>query len=254
MSYNIHHGTGTDGTLALERTANVIRESGAEIVGLQEVDGHWSERSNFRHQAKLLGETLNMNYFFAPIYSLEPPERGRPRRKYGVAVLSDHPILESVNHEITRLSTQSETGPRLAPGFPEVKINVRGVRVSFFVTHLDYRADPAVRTMQVDDMLDIMDSRCGVPILVGDLNASPDAPELAPLWDEFGDSWDARGGGPGYTYPADDPTKRIDYVLSSPVVDTDSVSVVDTLASDHRPVVAELSLPGSAVGRGRSHE
>jgi endonuclease/exonuclease/phosphatase family metal-dependent hydrolase len=44
MSFNIHHGQGTDGVLDLERIARVIRASGADIVGLQEVDRHFGGR------------------------------------------------------------------------------------------------------------------------------------------------------------------------------------------------------------------
>lgn len=253
MSYNIYHGTGSDGRLDLERTARVIRESGAEVVGLQEVDVHWGDRSNFRNQAKLLAEMLDVNYFFAPIYSLEPSESGRPRREYGLAVLSEYPIRYSENHEMARLSPLLGPEPQSAPGFPEVRVNVRGVTVTCYATHLDYRADPSVRRMQIDDILEVIDADRGPTLLVGDLNAPPDAPELGPLRDEFDDAWAAQGEGPGYTFPAEAPSKRIDYVLTSPTVETDSVDVVDTVASDHRPVVAELSLPGSAVGE-RSRE
>ncbi|GAA0238198.1 endonuclease/exonuclease/phosphatase family protein [Halobacterium noricense] len=253
MSYNIHHGAGSDGQLNLTHTARVIRESGAEIVGVQEVDGHWGARSNFEHQAKRLAKMLDMNYFFAPIYSLEPLEQNRPRREYGLAVLSEHPILRAENHEITRLSTQIGTEPQLAPGFPEVRVNIRGVILSVYATHLDYRADPAVRRMQVDDMLKIVRNR-EPTVLMGDLNATPDAPELAPLLDMFDDTWDGQGDGTGYTFPAENPTKRIDYVLTSSTIGTNSVKVVKTHASDHRPVVAELSISGSTVGIGRSEE
>lgn len=250
MSYNIYHGTGTDGQLDLERTADVIRESGADIIGLQEVDVHWGNRSNFQNQVKLLAEKLNMNHFWAPIYNLEPAASGKPRREYGLAVLTEYPILRSENHEIARLSPILGPEPQMAPGFPEVVVNVRGVTVTFYATHLDYRGDPSVRTMQVEDMLEIIDADSGPTVLVGDLNAPPDAQELAPLWDEFDDAWDAEGTGPGYTYPAEDPVKRIDYVLTSPTVETDSVEVVEALAADHRPVVADLSLSGSEVGGG----
>lgn len=252
MSYNIYHGTGTDGQLDLERTARVIRESGADIIGLQEVDVHWGDRSNFQNQVALLAEMLDMNYFWAPIYDLDPPESGRPRREYGLAVLTEYPIVRSENHEIARLSPLLGPDPQMAPGFPEVVVNVRGVKVTFYATHLDYRGDPSVREMQVEDMLDIIDADSGPTLLVGDLNAPPEAEELAPLWDEFDDAWDEQGTGSGYTFPADDPVKRIDYVLTSSSVETDSVEVVDTQAADHRPVVADLSLAGSAVGGGQT--
>lgn len=254
MSYNIHHGTGTDGQLDLEQTARVIQDSKADIIGLQEVDVHWGERSNFQNQITVLAEMLGMNYFFAPIYSLDPPKNGGPRRKYGLAVLSEYPILRSENHEITRLSPLLGPDPQQAPGFPKVVVNVRGVKVSFYATHLDYRGDPAVRQMQVGDMLDIVDADHRPTLLVGDLNAPPEAPELSALWDEFVDAWDQEGVGTGYTYPAEEPIKRIDYVLTSSTVETESVGVIETLASDHRPVVADLSLPGSAVGNGEDRE
>ena len=38
MTYNIHHAEGLDGKVDLERIANVIRQSNADIVALQEVD------------------------------------------------------------------------------------------------------------------------------------------------------------------------------------------------------------------------
>ena len=38
LTYNIHHGEGVDGRLDLERIADVIRSSGADVVFLQEVD------------------------------------------------------------------------------------------------------------------------------------------------------------------------------------------------------------------------
>lgn len=248
MSYNVYHGTGSDGRLDLERTARVIGASGAELVGLQEVDVHWGARSDFEDQARRLAERLDMEYYFAPIYSLDPPESGRPRREYGLAILSEYPIQHAENHDIARLSPLLGPEPQQAPGFPEVRVNVRGVTVTFYATHLDYRGDPAVRERQVADMLEIVDGAPEPTLLVGDLNAPPGAPELDPLWEVFDDTWDRRGEGPGHTFPATDPTKRIDYVLTSSGVETDSVAVVDALASDHRPVVAELSLPGSAVG------
>jgi hypothetical protein len=49
-SYNIHHGVGEDDQLDLDRIAEQIRTSGADIIGLQEVDRHWSSRSDFVDQ------------------------------------------------------------------------------------------------------------------------------------------------------------------------------------------------------------
>jgi endonuclease/exonuclease/phosphatase family metal-dependent hydrolase len=249
MTYNMHTGIGEDGRLDLDRTAEAIRASGADVVGLQEVDVHWSSRSNFEDQAEALADKLGMNVFFAPIYSFEPLHPGEARREYGVAILSRYPILSAENHDITRLSTQTANPtPEPAPGFPEVVLNVRGVMVHVYNTHLDYRSDPTVRRMQVDDMLAIMGEDSEPKVLTGDMNAPPDAPELSRLFATLTDAWSARGSGAGLTYPAATPVKRIDDVLVSRDVGVESATVPDTLASDHRPTVAELSLPGEAVG------
>ena len=238
LSYNIHTGIGTDGVLDLSRTAAAIRDTGADVVALQEVDVHWDARSDFRDQARDLAAMLRMRVFFAPIYDLDPLTPGAPRRQYGVAVLSRFPVLHTENHEITRLSTQDPNPvPRPTPGFAEAVVLVRGAPVHVYSTHLDYRPDPAVREMQVADTLRIMSDDRGPQVLLGDFNAPHEAPELAPLWTVLTDATPDGG-----TYPAAAPTKRIDFVTVSDGVHVRSATVPATLASDHRPVYAELSV------------
>jgi endonuclease/exonuclease/phosphatase family metal-dependent hydrolase len=71
------------------------------------------------------------------------------------------------------------------------------------------------------------------------------APELAPLESRFDDAWELGGdGGPGFTYPAEDPHARIDYVLVSPGVGVSRASVFGGSAgSDHLPFAASVSIP-----------
>ncbi|MEH7353288.1 endonuclease/exonuclease/phosphatase family protein [Neobacillus drentensis] len=242
MTYNIQAGAGSDGKYDIKRTAETIRQSGADIIALQEVDVHWGARSLFENDIEILANELDMYYFFTPIYSLDPLTPGDPRREFGVAILSKYPILEANNREITRLSTQEANPvPKPAPGFLEALINVKGAKVWFYVTHLDYRADPTVRKMQVADMLNITGQH-EYSILAGDMNAGPNAPELQPLFEKYNDAWALTNVGPGLTYPANNPSKRIDYILLSPQMEARTSEVIETLASDHRPVIAEITL------------
>jgi len=235
LSYNIHTGIGSDGVLDLDRTAGAIRATRADVVALQEVDVHWAARSEFRDQARELACRLRMRVFFAPIYDLDPLTPGAPRRQYGVAILSRLPMPHTENHEITRLSTVEQNPvPKPAPGFAEAVVVAKGVAIHVYATHLDYRPDPAVRAAQVADMLRIMSP--GPTLLLGDFNAAPDAPELAPLWDRL------TAAPTGLTYPADVPEKRIDYVTFSSGVRARAATVPETLASDHRPVLATLEI------------
>ncbi|HMG00251.1 MAG TPA: endonuclease/exonuclease/phosphatase family protein [Gemmatimonadaceae bacterium] len=237
MTYNIRSGNGD-----LAGTVKAIRASVPDLVGLQEVDVHWAERSGFLDQATALGDQLGMQVRFARIYQFAGVPPHDAPREFGVALLSKFPILDWSNHVITRLSTQ-ETNPVPAPlpGFLEARIDVRGTAVRVFNTHLDYRSDPQVRRQQVSDMLRYIDDASGPTLLFGDLNAPPDAPEIQPLLAKLTDAWPASAG-PGLTDPADEPRKRIDYVLVSKDFRVRSASVPVTLASDHRPVLVDLVL------------
>jgi len=191
---------------------------------------HWSERSGFLDEAAELGRSLGMAVFFAPIYDLP----GDPRRQYGVAVLSRYPILRTRNHPITRLSTQDPTAvPAPAPGFAEAVVDAPGGPVGVFVTHLDFRPEPAVRATQVREMLAIM--KGPRQVLLGDFNAEPGAPELEPLWEHLVDA-----GGPA-TFPTGSPTKRLDFVVVNRGLRVVDVRVPGTGASDHLPVVARVT-------------
>lgn len=237
MTYNIQAGGGN-----LDSIAEVIRSSGATLVALQEVDVHWDKRSGFADQATELATTLGMQMRFAPIYRLPGAEVNAPAREYGVALLSRYPIVSFTNHAITRLSTQgTNTSPTPMPGFLEATIDVRGWRVRVFNTHLDYRGDPTVRRQQVSESLKIIGDLATPILMFGDLNAMPVAPELQPLFARLRDGWPDTAG-TGFTYPAVQPVRRIDYVLASSHFRVVDARVPDSRASDHRPVIMDLVL------------
>ena len=237
MSYNIQSGHGN-----LEATAAAIRAERPDVVALQEVDVHWAERSAFADQAARLAERLGMNVRFAPIYRIPAAKTGRPVREFGVALLTKFPIPSWRNDTLTRLSTQDANPvPAPAPGLLDATLDVRGTRVRVLNTHLDYRSDPRVRRQQVSEMVQYLGTSDVPTIVFGDLNAPPNAPELAPLLTRLRDAW-SPAFGDGYTYPADAASKRIDYVLVSAQFTVLGATVPETQASDHRPVIVDLSL------------
>jgi endonuclease/exonuclease/phosphatase family metal-dependent hydrolase len=235
MTYNIQYGHE-----GLDSVAAVIRAQTPEIVGLQEVDVHWQQRSNFVDQAATLAKNTGMQYRFARIYQFPNDDPSRPPREFGVAVLSKYPIVSFTNHEITRLSTQDSTPvPAPLPGLLEAGVNVNGTIVRVFNVHLDYRSDPRVRTQQVAEILGYIGDS-GVPtLLTGDLNARPEAPELQPLLKKLHDTW-PYSQGPGLSDPAKEPRAKIDYVLTSDAFHVVKAWVPVVFASDHRPVVVDM--------------
>jgi endonuclease/exonuclease/phosphatase family metal-dependent hydrolase len=123
--------------------------------------------------------------------------------------------------------------------------------VPVVVTHLAAsRRNQSQRAQQVEELLPWARQR-GPGILIGDLNARADAPELAPLLSRYRDAWrDAAASGlatgvtDGSTRPGGQ--SRIDFILYDPAsgLELESVEIRDTSAeglgevSDHRPVIA----------------
>lgn len=240
MTYNIQYGGGGRNLAAI---AGVIRAAQADVVALQEVDVAWSERSDFADQASQLAGTLGMAVRFAPIYDVTDTTAPPRQRRFGVALLSRHPIAQFTNRPLTRHSTLSPAAPPSPhPGLLDATIAVNGTPVRLLNTHLDYRADPTVRSQQVAEILDLVGTTPGPIILFGDFNATPDAYELAPLLARFRDVWSA-GTGPGFTFSSTAPTKRIDYVLVSDDIRVLEATVPVATTSDHLPVVVRVIVP-----------
>jgi endonuclease/exonuclease/phosphatase family metal-dependent hydrolase len=87
-----------------------------------------------------------------------------------------------------------------------------------------------------------------VPVVIGgDLNERPDGKAVALLAERFRDAWPLGDEVAGETFPASEPMSRIDYVLVSEGVRVERAMVPPTpdvrTASDHRPVVVEVTLP-----------
>ncbi|HUW63275.1 MAG TPA: endonuclease/exonuclease/phosphatase family protein [Spirochaetia bacterium] len=93
MSFNIGHGKTREGTVSLERAARVVEESGAGLVGLQDVD-RYCPRSYFDDQARVLAKWLSMYYAFVPAGRL-PGRLGS-----GLALLSRYPVIHHTSHRL----------------------------------------------------------------------------------------------------------------------------------------------------------
>jgi endonuclease/exonuclease/phosphatase family metal-dependent hydrolase len=236
MSYNIHVGVGMDKKLDLARIAEVIKRQRIDIVGLQEVD-RGVERTGRVDEIKELARLTGMDYAFAHNLDYQGGQ-------YGVAVLSRFPIL-AIDHR--RYANRRERERR---GFIRVEIEVGGRRLNFVTTHLDYQFEDG-RVFETEQLLKALADVRGPLLVVGDFNEEPPGGSYGMMLKAgFADVWrsctacaqDPKGG---LTYPADKPTKRIDYVFYRGLGEdghaTDEhASVPDTLASDHRPLVVSL--------------
>ncbi|MFJ8977893.1 endonuclease/exonuclease/phosphatase family protein [Streptomyces sp. NPDC102282] len=236
MSFNIHHAQGTDGVLDVERIARVVRGSGADVVGLQEVDHHYSARSEWADQSAELAEALGYHVVFGANIDNAPPAGGEHRVQYGTAILSRYPITASDNTWLFRSPGQEQRG------LLHATIDVHGKKVEFYDTHLS-ASSQTDRLRQTAQVVDLIGAR-KPGILVGDFNALPSAPESQPLQKAYTDAW-ARSPHPrgdGATHPSEAPTARIDVVYTTGGVIPLVTRVVgsDPAASDHLPLLSKV--------------
>jgi len=234
-SYNIHIGVGMDGRFHPERVAEVVREIGADVIALQEVQLGEGTYDMLAHLTRDTG----FSALAGP--TLVHPTHGH----YGNAVLSRLPIAR---HRKLDLSVAGYE-PR---GALDATIDCGGgVSVRILATHLGLR--PTERREQVKRLLREVaaGSHRGPTVLLGDLNewflwGRP----LRWLHAHFG-----RPRAPA-TFPAMRPMLALDRAWVMPrqcLVDIrPHRSALARRASDHLPLVATLDLAACRIGASRT--
>jgi endonuclease/exonuclease/phosphatase family metal-dependent hydrolase len=228
LSYNIRHGQGMDGKLDLKRTAEVIEKERPDLVALQEVDKECTRSGNV-DQAAELGRLLEMESAFGTFMPFQGGE-------YGLAILSRFPIQKVVRHLLPEGAE-----PRCAL---EVIVQPPGMStpLSFICIHNDW-TDHALRTPQINALLEDIAQRKHPVVLAGDFNGERQDPSLRPFIEP---TWVVSDKNGGKTFPANDPQKEIDYFIGRDLKGKLSATTVvdEKLASDHRPIRAVI-LPGA---------
>ena len=228
VTYNIKHGHGMDGKVDLSRSAKVLKDANADLIGLQEIDLN-ANRSGQVNQAEVLGKGLGMHAAFGKFMEYDG---GR----YGMAILSRYPFC---NVQQLRLPTGNE--PRVALVAEVILPNDE--RLAFINVHFDWVRDDKFRLSQAKVVQDYI-AQLDIPhILVGDFNDVPGSATLQ-LFDLSMLEAD-KPEGKSFTIPSDKPNKELDYVFVGPDSrwHVESCQVIDEpVASDHCPFSSRLLL------------
>lgn len=230
LSYNIHHGENMQGKLDIQGIATVILATNPDLVALQEVDSATS-RVNKADQLKELAAITGMYIYFGK--AMEYDGGG-----FGNGILSRYPIEKTQSIALPAKGEGSE--PRNAA---MVTVKLPGDSLLRFVsTHLDHLDDPADRLAQVNIIVQHALAQSALPLIVaGDMNALPASKEIGIFKQHFTDATEKLGP----TWPADKPAQKLDYVFlyNKNHWHIMNVQVLEeTVASDHRPVIAEVLL------------
>lgn len=222
MTYNIRGTKGMDNRRSARRIADVIRESGAQIICLQEVHQRLPY-SRMVDQPKVLSRALGMEIAFGSNLRIGIGN-------YGNAILTSFEIVRQQNHSLTSKGEQR--------GALEVGLATPDGPLTVFCTHFGLNREE--RAKQGQELAAWVNAAPKPVVVCGDFNEESDAPGITEVINSAG-LLDAYQGGPP-TFEAGHATSRIDFVLCDPSVGVDAISLIDTLASDHLPIVADLSL------------
>jgi endonuclease/exonuclease/phosphatase family metal-dependent hydrolase len=219
----------------LAEIAAILKQTGADIVALQEADGPSRWSGNFDHVAMIAQQA---EY---PSYSRAGHAQGW-LFDYGTALLARSDFTEMLSH------TFLPSPPTLTKGFLLGQIAWQSkeggespVLVDIISVHLDFSRS-SVRQQQIAEMTEILANRKNPMIILGDFNSDwfndeSVVNDLArrcrlhtyrPLANDLG------------TYRKSE--RRLDWILLSSDLEFKNYTVLPYVVSDHYAVVAEISL------------
>jgi len=226
-TWNVHYGIGRDNRFDIDRVLEVLAETDADVIGLQEVGWHRPNHERLDHFAYLEKKT---DYQVIPCLVRDPL-----RTRFGNALLSRLPVAETRWIDLKVLGHV----PRAAVA-ADLTVGAGGLRV--LVAHLGLV--PWERNQQAQRLLAAAEAALptGWPCaMMGDFNIwrrttqtdrilrqrFPEAVTLA-------------------SFPASRPMAPLDRIYLSEGIELAAARVIDqgvaSLASDHLPVVARVRL------------
>ncbi len=225
MTFNIQHCRNyLKDMIDHELMANVIRDMDADICGLNEVRGRGNS-AEYTAQAETLGSLLNMH----SVFGLATYVRGT--EPYGNAVVSKFPVIKS---EVIPIPT-----PDLPKAEPRSILRCQfDFGLVVYQTHIGLSDEE--KKLAADTIMSVLSKETNPYVLMGDFNITPKHSFIKALEDTDGiSSVDTFLNG-ATTFPSDAPLTKIDYIFAGNGVKICSAVVPEIIASDHRPIVADI--------------
>lgn len=239
MTYNVHGCIGTDRRLLPLRIAAVIEEQEPDIVALQELDV-CRPRTGRVDQARLIADHLEMDVHFHPAWQVE-------EEQFGDAILSRLPMR--LVHKGSLRTAKPKRWERRGALWAAIRAGEH--EIQFLNTHLGLQ--PVERQRQAELLFGedwLNHPHCRSPrILCGDFNARPSSRVHRRFEQSLRNAYRCLAGArkSRRTFPTPYPVVSIDHIFVSEEFEVHRVDVVRSPtareASDHFPLLAEVSLP-----------
>lgn len=167
MTYNIQHGNVHLGSgIDLTKVAEVVRQSGADVIGLNEVRGR-GESSGYFAQAEALAAGLNYHCYFGRSIYVNGSD------PYGNAVLSRYPIVEAGVARIPAPTVKNEGAYYEPRSICRCVIETpsKQKRLAVYATHFGLTREELPGA--VSKALALSEQEPYPHVLMGDFNAEP---------------------------------------------------------------------------------
>jgi len=236
----------------LSEIADLIIETDADIVALQEADGPSRWSGGFDHVAAL-AEDADYPWF----------ERASHAQgwlfDYGTALLSRQSFEEVLNHTFDPSPPTMNKGLMLGQiAWQKTGADDNPLLVDIISVHLDF-SRRSIREKQIEELGNILECRKNPVVILGDFNSDPRyenagialMEELIHTGNAAFDRIEIKN-----TYNSREPTERLDYIFyNTDFIKEVSAEVVDEFgeASDHLPVLLTFEFNSNKYGTTSRH-
>ena len=232
MTYNLRFGE----LASLEELANHIKSFKPDFVALQEVDSK-TDRTRAPHQKGK--DFISELSYHTGLFGLYAKTIDYATGYYGIGILSKYPYTSTQKTMLPHPIKKHERRAML-----EGLFEVGNDTLVFASTHLDVNS-PETRAEQIKFITNHFGD-CKYPVILGgDFNARHYSEAIRGM-----DSWFAASNN-DFGMPAWKPVIKIDYLFALPqkgwrIVNTQTVQ---SLLSDHLPIITELEYVKTALGK-----
>lgn len=236
FTYNIQHGLDYKKLLNKERVidldliSNIIKKYNPDIIGLNEVYNDVDGKVTVE-QVKYIANKLGYNYcyFGRAITILETID-------YGNAIISRFPIEDIKVHMIEDPIIKDENVHYETRNIIETKINVNGVMINVFVTHIGLATTE--QKNGIDKLMSLINNE--KIVIVGDFNMEEDNGNIKRL-SNIVDNTSYLFDDIKLSFPSINSKIKIDYIFTKNLK-VKEAKILNEVGSDHLPVIAKIEL------------
>lgn len=232
----------------IENIINTLKLLNPDIICLQELT-IISELGHYIDKGEAIKDKLNMHHYF----EIAQTKDKLSKRSQGNAIFSKHKIKNKYNSFIQKQANDQPDASSEGRVYIEVDLDINGYLLKVGTTHMSYTKyflHTKQKKRETDKLTNIISAKKNSYIFTGDLNSRPYSYTIRQISkylkncgpDIHEKTWTTKP----FDYHGFKETKlnwRLDYVFCTRDIHILSSKIVNTLFSDHLPILVEFKFP-----------